>query len=152
MLFKWIIEKIYLSMKGNLVYYDSTTNSKSRYYYDNVAKEKYAKKKCCVIFVDIDGLKQVNDKLGHNCGTQLIKEVSRSLLEMAKVYDVCRTGGDEFVLFCDYNIDVSQLEKIEHISYGIYWKQQMENIITAIKGADERMYIMKKEKKETNNI
>ena len=139
-------------MKGNLVYYDSTTNSKSRYYYDNVAKEKYAKKKCCVIFVDIDGLKQVNDKLGHNCGTQLIKEVSRSLLEMAKVYDVCRTGGDEFVLFCDYNIDVSQLEKIEHISYGIYWKQQMENIITAIKGADERMYIMKKEKKETNNI
>ena len=43
MLFKWVIEKIYLSMKGNLVYYDSATDSKSRYYYDNVAKRKYAK-------------------------------------------------------------------------------------------------------------
>lgn len=120
MLFKWLIEKTYLSMKGNLVYYDTTTQCKSRYYYENVAKEKYAKKKCCVVFADIDGLKKINDKLGHNCGTQLIKETAKALLEMTKVYDVCRTGGDEFVLFCDYNIDISQLEKVEHISYGIY--------------------------------
>ena len=43
-IFKNIIEKIYLSMDGNLIYFDELTHCYSRYYYDNVCKPKYLDK------------------------------------------------------------------------------------------------------------
>ena len=97
-MFKKIIEKLYLSMEGNLVYYDEITRCKSRNYNDNVVKEKYSKKKCYIIFVDMNGLKKINDEQGHHYGTKLIKQVATQLLSLERVKDVCRFGGDEFVL------------------------------------------------------
>lgn len=50
-----------------------------------------------VLLVDINGLKQVNDRLGHRAGDALIKECARRLDECARSTDlVARFGGDEF--------------------------------------------------------
>ena len=53
----------------------------------------------CVAFVDVDGLKQVNDTQGHPAGDQLLRDVVTVLRERLRAYDlVIRYGGDEFVL------------------------------------------------------
>lgn len=61
-------------------------------YYPNVDKVG-------VMFWDINGLKTVNDTMGHDCGDYLIASVTSSIAEYTK--DKCkafRIGGDEFVV------------------------------------------------------
>jgi len=51
-----------------------------------------------VAFVDVDGLKKVNDNLGHAAGDQLLCHVASALRSRLRAYDlVIRFGGDEFV-------------------------------------------------------
>jgi diguanylate cyclase (GGDEF)-like protein/putative nucleotidyltransferase with HDIG domain len=52
-----------------------------------------------VIVCDLDGFKQVNDRLGHLAGNRVLQMVARGLRESCREYDyVARMGGDEFVL------------------------------------------------------
>lgn len=52
-----------------------------------------------VIFIDVDGLKQVNDNFGHDEGDRLIRTVGRALVTACRASDlVARWGGDEFVV------------------------------------------------------
>ncbi len=52
-----------------------------------------------VIFLDVDGLKEVNDRLGHSAGDLLLVEVGRRLARAVRSRDaVGRYGGDEFVV------------------------------------------------------
>lgn len=134
-------------MDGNLVYYDEITQCHSRYYYDNVCKDKYKNQKCYMIFCDINNLKKINDTEGHHVGTKLIKQVAANLLILDGAKDVCRFGGDEFVLFGDENFDTSQLGNIRGISFGIYLKDIGEDLVSACKKADSKMYIMKQKVK-----
>jgi diguanylate cyclase (GGDEF)-like protein len=49
--------------------------------------------------IDIDGLKDVNDRLGHQAGDQLIREVAEILRERVRATDiVARLSGDEFAV------------------------------------------------------
>ncbi|MFP5219071.1 MAG: diguanylate cyclase domain-containing protein [Actinomycetes bacterium] len=51
-----------------------------------------------VVFLDVDGLKQVNDTRGHLAGDGLLRAVGAALKECLRSYDVVlRFGGDEFV-------------------------------------------------------
>jgi len=53
----------------------------------------------CILFFDLDGLKQVNDTLGHDAGSQLICDFSRLLSAEFRDSDVvARLGGDEFAV------------------------------------------------------
>lgn len=141
-----IIEKLYLNMSNNLVYYDSVTACKSRYYFDNIARKKYREKEYCIVYVDIDNLKQINDTRGHSYGTEIIKYVGRSLLQLDNVYDICRIGGDEFVLICDKQINMFQFKNINYITYSCYQKRLYEDVNLAVNKADKEMYIKKKQK------
>lgn len=55
---------------------------------------------CAVLYADIDGLKLVNDQLGHETGDHLIRDGAAVLRESLRDTDVlARIGGDEFVAF-----------------------------------------------------
>ncbi|MEH1807939.1 sensor domain-containing diguanylate cyclase [Nostoc sp.] len=64
-------------------------------------KIAYRMKVCCwVMFIDLDGLKQINDTLGHDIGDALIIDAGRLLKQTFRNSDiVARLGGDEFIVF-----------------------------------------------------
>jgi diguanylate cyclase (GGDEF)-like protein len=50
------------------------------------------------MFIDVDDLKSVNDRLGHTEGDRLLREVVAGLQREMRTYDlIVRVGGDEFV-------------------------------------------------------
>jgi len=55
-----------------------------------------------VISLDVNSLKEVNDKLGHQAGDEIIKESATIIADFFKEYGkVYRTGGDEFVVIVE---------------------------------------------------
>ena len=62
------------------------------------------KKGAAVIFADLDGMKHINDTLGHQQGDEALKETSRILKKTFRGSDIiARLGGDEFVVLAMEN-------------------------------------------------
>ncbi|MGE4497877.1 MAG: PAS domain S-box protein [Deferribacterales bacterium] len=52
-----------------------------------------------VLFIDLDGFKNVNDSFGHKAGDDVLKETARRILTSIRTVDTaCRIGGDEFLV------------------------------------------------------
>ena len=67
--------------------------------------EKHVKQlsQTCLILVDIDYFKQVNDQYGHIIGDQIIQLVASQLKKSVRSSDlIIRYGGDEFIIFLEY--------------------------------------------------
>ncbi len=81
---------------------------KKRIYEDHLTKVRNRRalerdlqkdQKCCVIFIDIDRFKEINDRYGHAIGDKILIELGKLLKNNIREGDeVYRYGGDEFVL------------------------------------------------------
>jgi len=71
----------------------------------------YLGRKCALAFLDVDGLKRVNDEQGHDVGDMLIKDVAQVLSDMLCESDIlARLGGDEFcVMVTESDSDTATL-------------------------------------------
>lgn len=70
-----------------------------------------------VLFIDLDGFKQVNDTLGHEAGDQLLREVSQRLNQTIRPQDMAaRLGGDEFAIELN---DLSHTHHADQIAHRI---------------------------------
>lgn len=92
---------------AHLAHFDYLTDLPNRAYLLNVLNHSIAlsmrdKLRMAVLFVDLDGFKQVNDTLGHDAGDLLLQGVSRRLKETIRDADtLARVGGDEFIIVLD---------------------------------------------------
>lgn len=58
----------------------------------------------CLVFLDLDNLKKINDIFGHRSGDRALKALGDTILDYAGSSIACRLGGDEFLLFLpDYS-------------------------------------------------
>jgi diguanylate cyclase (GGDEF)-like protein len=77
----------------------------------------------CVVILDLDRFKQVNDSYGHPVGDNLLQQFSQELRSNVRSTDlVGRWGGDEFVMVldCDLNVARSQCDRVEKWVLGEY--------------------------------
>lgn len=87
-----------------LARHDSLTNLPNRRQFVDhllraIARAKRNSKKMAVLFMDLDGFKNVNDTQGHQVGDELLQLVARRLRGCVRESDtVSRFGGDEFVV------------------------------------------------------
>ncbi len=79
-----------------------------------------------LLFIDLDGFKEVNDSYGHNVGDLLLKQVSNRLLSSIRESDlVGRIGGDEFLVLLQ---NTTSNKYISHIAQHIV-KQLSDDFI-----------------------
>lgn len=69
-----------------------------------------------VLFLDLDGFKEVNDKHGHEAGDEVLKQVAERLINCVQEQDiVARLGGDEFLIFMQPNENKSNNDIVTSI-------------------------------------
>lgn len=97
-------EKVYLNKLENLSVTDQLTGLNNRRYFDDHFEVERAKVKrygnaLCLIMIDIDHFKPVNDKFGHQVGDLVLKEFSLVLRKSIRSSDILsRWGGEEFII------------------------------------------------------
>lgn len=69
-----------------------------------------------VLFLDLDGLKEINDKLGHEAGDQALVEFGRLLASSVRTSDmIARLSGDEFVVLLEETDEISTCRMAERV-------------------------------------
>ncbi len=121
-----------------------------------------------VMFVDLDGLKAINDSHGHLAGDAALIHVAQILSAMLRTTDiVARIGGDEFGLVLEHLDEASAAEKAlrladavaaepiqlggraVRLSVSIGWSQVTteDSAETVLERADARMYALRAERR-----
>lgn len=68
-----------------------------------------------VLYLDLDGFKNINDTMGHYTGDRLLKEVSDRLVHKIRSSDtIARLGGDEFIIMIENLGDVDGITVLAH--------------------------------------
>ena len=71
---------------------------------------RHGDKKYAVILLDLDNFKEANDRHGHMFGDQVLLHVAVRIQSSVRVDDIAaRVGGDEFLLFLEYDGDVGEI-------------------------------------------
>lgn len=117
------------------------------------------------IMMDIDFFKSVNDEYGHDAGDAVLKETAVQLQDVCREdEDVCRIGGEEFLVICANADSEAAFKCAERIRMAIesnvvHWKEfnravtlslgvasrtpEMENGEDMMKASDEAVYVAK---------
>lgn len=132
-----------------------------------LARGARQKTRVAIIFIDLDGFKSINDRLGHLAGDQTLQQVAERLKQNVRKNDTpARMGGDEFAVLLDgdmneetavlvadkllaalsepYHLDGGEIAELS-ASMGIsFAPDDGEDLIGILAKADDAMYRAKK--------
>lgn len=122
-----------------------------------------------LMFIDLDGLKVINDTYGHSVGDNAISDIAEILCDTCVNNEIfCRFGGDEFIIFSADSSDlmakkltkqigdainsinesgVNPYELSASTGYVIAVPEPDEDLFNFVTAADKKMYIEKRKKK-----
>ena len=74
-----------------------------RYFYETLAREvdraQRYQRLLSLVIVDVDGFKEINDRIGHLAGDAVLAEIADRIRQVVRSADIpCRVGGDEFAV------------------------------------------------------
>jgi diguanylate cyclase (GGDEF)-like protein len=115
-----------------------------------------------IAYVDVDGLKKVNDALGHVAGDGLLRDVAGAIQEHLRAYDtLVRVGGDEFVCalgdctrivargrFQAIRATLQQTQPVASITVGLAELRPTDTLEQLIKRADADFYQAKRSRSQ----
>lgn len=140
-------------MLQRLSYVDTLTSFYNRNrFIEDIEKIEKETNSIGVIYLDINGLKEVNDRFGHLSGDNLLKRCADIIQKSIEKGSFYRIGGDEFVVICQTIDEEEFLSYVNHLkehfdqindckaAIGYKWSDSSQNIKKLINIADELMY------------
>lgn len=144
---------------------DQLTELPNRRYLKRILDESWygdmRQKNICLMMIDLDNFKQINDQHGHHVGDIILKNVAQSLKSLIRIGEdtLCRFGGDEFVLvsfsheqegfttlaekilshFTDHPVDADFKDITVSIG-GCISAEKAHDFETLLKSADAQLY------------
>jgi len=98
--------------------YDALTGLANRSLFQNRLEQAFYRSErdntqISILFLDLDGFKDINDTLGHDIGDLLLQQVAERLLNVLRRNDtVARFGGDEFVILLGDNEQANEINRV----------------------------------------
>lgn len=141
----------------HLSYYDKLTDfyNRNKYIEDTTALAHTAKP-VGIVYLDVNGLKDINDRYGHEFGDKVLVECAGRMKSVFLHADFYRIGGDEFVIICP-GMNREHFQNLVHelkarfdsdsdcqAAIGSQWIESIDDISREIATADARMYEDKK--------
>lgn len=129
--------------------------NRNRYERDlTVLFSRYQSSLTC-IYIDVNGLREMNNTKGHDLGDKMLRTVAEAIKEHFRTDYSYRVGGDEFVLFvpgfmveelnkCSLELASDLLDFDYHISVGIHGETDFQSLSQLIKTAEQKMYAQKR--------
>jgi diguanylate cyclase (GGDEF)-like protein len=154
---------------------DALTGLYNRRYITDRLRREYKKSKTenldfCIIMIDIDNFKKVNDIYGHQAGDDVLIKLANSFIVNSRSSDICgRYGGDEFIIIlpnCSESNAKQYSERVQNtfdeickcyqdtglsISFGIS-NNRLSSVHDIIKNADLKLYNNKLLKKKLSAL
>ena len=107
------------------------------------------------IYIDVNGLHELNNTQGHESGDEMLKAVAQMIRENFEAEHTYRIGGDEFIIFVIDTPEDVITEKIKQlkatlnsfgysISVGMEWQTQVIDMDDLVRRAEKKMYVEKK--------
>ncbi len=124
-------------------------------YIDNEVQNLWNKEAMGIVYIDINGLKYINDNEGHNAGDMLIKNAAVFLNKVCHECEFFRAGGDEFIIIARNISEAKFDELIRRLKINCYENDgtdfavggchsyQEADMREAMHIADEKMYFDK---------
>ncbi|MEA5003988.1 MAG: bifunctional diguanylate cyclase/phosphodiesterase [Christensenella sp.] len=129
--------------------------NRNRYMQDLVAFNN--EEKIGIAYVDVNGLKNLNDEFGHSYGDKVLVECARNIEQVFGTGDFYRIGGDEFIVICRGVSKEHFYENIRELknqfassescqaAIGYQWAEKAGDVQRLIYTADAMMYEDKKQ-------
>lgn len=145
-------------------FYDAATGLKNRTAFTHFTQTAPERDfiRLTVIYIDVNGLHELNNRLGHAAGDEMLRFVANACVERFPEADVFRLGGDEFLIACSVGTEgeikawmedlIQTIESAGYtIAYGIEHRLHDFDLEDMVNQADAKMLKNKAEYYKTHD-